>query len=150
MGPSDGTQANSIAGVHSRRAIANFDLHSSDLHMSQYLRPSPPLSYLSRLLSVRSSNSGSMEFTEESKASTPADSISASFQTDNSKSAESTWPDDWRAYVALLGGWLLMFNSWYVSQGSCPSLILTARWQGFGQRLRDLSIILSESSLARH
>ena len=24
-----------------------------------------------------------------------------------------TWPRGWRAYRALLGGFLLMFNSWY-------------------------------------
>lgn len=25
---------------------------------------------------------------------------------------DSTWPTDWRAYVCLFGGFLLMFNSW--------------------------------------
>jgi len=108
------------------------------------------LSCLSRLLSVHSSNSGSMEFTEESKPTSPAESTTASIQPDTIKSAGRAWPDDWRAYVALLGGWLLMFNSWYVFQGGCRSLILIARWQGFGQHLRNLSILLSEPSLARH
>lgn len=35
-------------------------------------------------------------------------------------SNEQKWPRDWRAYVCLFGGFLLMFNSWYVSVTSTP------------------------------
>ena len=59
-----------------------------------------------------------MEITKEKDSTTsssPADSISIAYQEPIVDKNEGTWPTDRRAYVALFGGFLLMFNSWYVT-----------------------------------
>ena len=50
---------------------------------------------------------------KDTTASSPADSISIAYQEPIVDKNQGTWPTDWRAYVALFGGFLLMFNSWY-------------------------------------
>ena len=75
---------------------------------------------------TRSSNPESMDFSQESKASSPANSINVA----TGKSEGRTWPNNWRAYVALLGGWLLMFNSWYFPQSRGCSKMLIRTFRG--------------------
>ena len=55
---------------------------------------------------------------KEIKNLSPADSISIDDQKVAVVKDEETWPRDWRAYVALFGGFLLMFNSWYIPSPS--------------------------------
>ena len=56
-----------------------------------------------------------MDSIKEIKTCSPTDSVRVDYREIAVVEKEETWPRDWRAYVALFGGFLLMFNSWYVT-----------------------------------
>jgi hypothetical protein len=150
MGPSDGTQANSIA-----ESIQEGRLRISTCIPVIYICLSTFVRLLLFLISVVFSLSAQVIREAWSSLKSPRLRLppirSALLFRRITVKAQ-------RAHGRMIGG--RMLHCWgdgsscsiagISPRGGCRSVILIARWQGFGQRLRDLSIILSESSLARH
>lgn len=60
---------------------------------------------------------------------------------------EPNWPSGWRPYTTLLGGFLLMFNSWGLVRGIALQVGDAQLTVDFaGQRLRHLRIVLHATS----